>query len=59
MLRADGFVSDSRYIMSSEPEAIEYWKGILTHCNEANRIYDNQDGGRDVFGLGTVVNPRL
>ncbi|GAB1319677.1 hypothetical protein MFIFM68171_09887 [Madurella fahalii] len=25
------------------------------HCDRANRIYENQDGGRDVFALGRVI----
>lgn len=28
---------------------------MLNRCTEANRIYENEDGGRDVFALGSVI----
>lgn len=28
---------------------------MLQYCTESNRIYENRDGGRDVFALGGVI----
>lgn len=49
------FEPDARFIGSTMPDAIEYWAGVLENCTESNRIYDNRDGGRDVFALGRVI----
>ncbi|KPM40300.1 hypothetical protein AK830_g6274 [Neonectria ditissima] len=41
---------------SAEPDFIEYWTSVvLTLCTPAVRIYENPDGGRDVFALGRIV----
>ena len=49
------FTPNSEHINSTTPEALAYWNTVLQHCTESNRIYDNQDGGRDVFALGSVI----
>lgn len=49
------FKLDSDYINSATLESLQYWTSVLKKCDESNRIYDNQDGGRDVFALGTII----
>lgn len=49
------FKPDAKFIGATTPDAIEYWAGVLKDCTESNRIYENQDGGRDVFALGQVI----
>ncbi|KAI3390434.1 hypothetical protein diail_9656 [Diaporthe ilicicola] len=49
------FKPDASFIGDTTPDAIEYWASVLKDCTESNRIYENQDGGRDVFALGQVI----
>lgn len=49
------FTPDPRFIGATTADAIEYWASVLKDCTESNRIYENQDGGRDVFALGQVI----
>ncbi|KAF1920259.1 hypothetical protein BDU57DRAFT_508453 [Ampelomyces quisqualis] len=49
------FAPDAKYINCTTPESLQYWSLVLTKCTESHRIYENQDGGRDVFALGSVI----
>jgi hypothetical protein len=49
------FKPDAKHINSTTPESLAYWSELLGRCDEDNRIYENQDGGRDVFALGSVI----
>ena len=49
------FTPDTQHVNSTAPESIEYWSTVLQRCTESNRIYENRDGGRDVFALGGVI----
>jgi hypothetical protein len=40
---------------STTTDSISYWSKVLEKCTASNRIYENQDGGRDVFALGSVI----
>lgn len=53
--RTNDFVPDKRYVNSASLESLEYWMSVLEQCDESVRIYDNIDGGRDVFALGSVI----
>lgn len=53
--RADDFKPDRRYFNSTSTKSRRYWASVLKLCDESVRIYDNQDGGRDVFALGSVI----
>ena len=53
--RSDDFKPNPSHINSTSPESIQYWESVLCLCNPGNRIYENQDGGRDVFALGSVI----
>jgi len=49
------FRPDDRYIKNYSDEALVYWETVLLKCTPDVRIYENQDGGRDVFALGSVI----
>jgi hypothetical protein len=49
------FTPDTQHVNSTTPESIQYWSTVLQRCTESNRIYENQDGGRDVFAQGGVT----
>ncbi|KAF2498662.1 hypothetical protein BU16DRAFT_579751 [Lophium mytilinum] len=53
--RPDDFKPEPTHINSITPESLKYWASVLGHCDESVRIYDNEDGGRDVFALGSVI----
>ncbi|KAM5484223.1 hypothetical protein MaudMau93_005940 [Microsporum audouinii] len=53
--RPDDFKPDQRHCNSTTPESLEYWEGVLKLCDTSVRIYENTDGGRDVFALGSVI----
>lgn len=53
--RADDFKPEEKDINSSTPESLAYWESVLGICDANVRIYENQDGGRDVFALGSVI----
>ena len=37
------------------PETTSYWSPVLSSCNETHRIYENEEGCRDVFAFGGVI----
>jgi hypothetical protein len=49
------FRPDAKHINCTTPESLEYWSTVLKECTESNRIYENLDGGRDVFAFGSVI----
>ncbi|KAF1852168.1 uncharacterized protein K460DRAFT_299988 [Cucurbitaria berberidis CBS 394.84] len=53
--RPTDFTPDAKHMNCTTPESLGYWFTVLKKCTESNRIYDNQDGGRDVFALGSVI----
>ena len=53
--RSTDFKPDAKHINRTTPESLDYWSTVLAQCTEANRIYENDEGGRDVFALGSVI----
>jgi hypothetical protein len=53
--KADDFRVDLQHVNSHTPDALRYWTSVVALCNEAVRIYPADEGGRDVFALGTVI----
>lgn len=53
--RPNDFKPDAKHINSKTPESLNYWSTVLEQCTELNRIYENNEGGRDVFALGSVI----
>lgn len=53
--RSTDFKPDAKHINSTTPESLDYWSTVLAQCTEVNRIYESDEGGRDVFALGGVI----
>ncbi|KAI1778856.1 kinase-like domain-containing protein [Hypoxylon cercidicola] len=53
--RPTDFEPDAKHVNSTAPESLNYWSTVLAECTELNRIYENDEGGRDVFALGSVI----
>lgn len=51
----DDFEIDRRRVGSTTPEALTYWAQVLEKCTTDVRMYENDEHGRDVFALGTVI----
>ncbi|EFR05484.1 hypothetical protein MGYG_08498 [Nannizzia gypsea CBS 118893] len=56
--RPDDFKPDKRHCNSTTPESLAYWEEVLKLCDTTVRIYENTDGGRDVFALETELKGR-
>jgi hypothetical protein len=52
---SDDFQPGPGHINSTSEEAVKYWASVLARCDTSVRIYENEDGGRDVFALGSVI----
>ncbi|RDW93609.1 uncharacterized protein DSM5745_00931 [Aspergillus mulundensis] len=53
--KPDDFRIDSQHANSQTAESLEYWASFVSLCTEENRIYPADEGGRDVFALGSVI----
>ncbi|KAJ8118486.1 hypothetical protein ONZ43_g3980 [Nemania bipapillata] len=53
--RRTDFIPDAKHINNTTPESLDYWSTVLAQCTELNRIYESDEGGRDVFALGSVI----
>ncbi|KAJ2988966.1 hypothetical protein NUW58_g3709 [Xylaria curta] len=53
--RPNDFQVDPRHIGSRSPDALQYWSSVISLCTESLRIYPADEGGRDVFALGSVI----
>lgn len=53
--RADDFRVDPQHVNSLSPASLKYWASVVALCNESVRIYPADEGGRDVFALGSVI----
>ncbi|KAJ8132175.1 hypothetical protein O1611_g1447 [Lasiodiplodia mahajangana] len=49
------FRPEEKHINSATSESLEYWSTVLTQCAELTRLYESDEGGRDVFALGSVI----
>ncbi|KAI1798874.1 hypothetical protein F4811DRAFT_546904 [Daldinia bambusicola] len=49
------FKPNAKHINGTTQESLNYWSTVLAQCTEHNRIYENGEGGRDVFALGSVI----
>jgi hypothetical protein len=43
------------HIGSQSSDATQYWESVVSLCDESTRIYPADEGGRDVFALGSVI----
>jgi len=53
--KPDDFRIDVQHVKSHSEASLKYWASVLDLCNESVRIYPADEGGRDVFALGTVI----
>ncbi|KAI2607744.1 uncharacterized protein GGS25DRAFT_523270 [Hypoxylon fragiforme] len=53
--RPNDFKPDAKHFNNTTPESLDYWSMVLAKCTELNRIYESDEGGRDVFALGSVI----
>ena len=53
------FRPESKYFGTSNnnnsKESLLYWGSVLKQCDESVRIYESEEGGRDVFALGSII----
>lgn len=49
------FRIDRQHVNSQSTESLRYWASVLVLCDESARIYPADDGGRDVFALGSII----
>ncbi|KAE8154360.1 hypothetical protein BDV25DRAFT_136056 [Aspergillus avenaceus] len=53
--RPDDFRIDAKYSNCHSEEALQHWASVIKLCNESVRIYPADEGGRDVFALGSII----
>jgi hypothetical protein len=46
---------DPEHVNSTSATSLKYCASVFERCDESIRIYENQDGGRDVFALESVI----
>jgi hypothetical protein len=51
----DDFRVDHQHADFSSPDSLRYWASVVALCTESNQIYPADEGGRDVFALGSVI----
>src|SRR3954464_6051332 len=51
----DDFHINRQHTNSQSIESSNYWASVVDICNESVRIYPAEEGGRDVFALGSVI----
>ncbi|KAJ5113957.1 hypothetical protein N7456_002491 [Penicillium angulare] len=53
--KPDDFRINPQHSNSSTPASLKYWASVLELCTAENRIYPADEGGRDVFALGSII----
>lgn len=53
--KPDDLQIDPQHVSSQAPGSFPYWVSVLDLCNESNRVYPADEGGRDVFALGSII----
>lgn len=53
--KPDDFRIDRQHINSESRDSLEYWASVVDLCNQTVRIYPADEGGRDVFALGSII----
>ncbi|KAL5361695.1 hypothetical protein BJX96DRAFT_166086 [Aspergillus floccosus] len=49
------FRVEPKHIGSQSLDAMRYWESVLSLCDESTQIYPADEGGRDVFAVGSVI----
>lgn len=53
--KPDDFRVEIQHVNSPTAESLRYWASVVRLCTEEIRIYPADEGGRDVFALGSVI----
>lgn len=53
--KPDDFRVDVQHVNSQTTDSARYWASVIRRCTEEIRIYPADEGGRDVFALGSVI----
>ncbi|KAJ5551249.1 hypothetical protein N7461_005947 [Penicillium sp. DV-2018c] len=53
--KPDDFRIDRQHVNSHSADSLAYWASIIDLCDQSARIYPADDGGRDVFALGSII----
>ncbi|KAJ6114275.1 hypothetical protein N7486_000053 [Penicillium sp. IBT 16267x] len=53
--KPDDFCVDFQHVNSQTTDSLRYWASVVSLCTEEIRIYPADEGGRDVFALGSVI----
>lgn len=51
----EDFHVDLQHVNSQSADSLQYWASLVDLCHESIRIYPADEGGRDVFALGSVI----
>ncbi|KAH7309039.1 kinase-like domain-containing protein [Stachybotrys elegans] len=51
----DDVQPDPSHFSSTTEDSLKYWGSILDLCSESNRVYEGQEGARDVFAVGSMI----
>ncbi|KAL4950716.1 hypothetical protein BDW69DRAFT_201976 [Aspergillus filifer] len=53
--KPDDFRVDPQHINSHTADSIRYWASVVDLCTKDVQIYPADEGGRDVFALGSII----
>ncbi|PGH09162.1 hypothetical protein GX51_00916 [Blastomyces parvus] len=53
--KPDDFRVDLQHVNSQTTDSLRYWASVVSLCTKEIRIYPADEGGRDVFALGSVI----
>ncbi len=53
--KPDDFRVHLQHANSQSADSLQYWASLVDLCREPVRIYPADEGGRDVFALGSVI----
>jgi hypothetical protein len=53
--KSDDFRVDLQHVNSQTTDSLRYWTLVVNLCTKDIRIYPADEGGRDVFALGSVI----
>ncbi|OGE47671.1 hypothetical protein PENARI_c039G00213 [Penicillium arizonense] len=53
--KPEDFGIDIQHVRSHSADSLKYWASVVDLCNESIRIYPADEGGRDVFALGSII----
>lgn len=53
--KPDDFRIDFQHVNSQTTDSLRYWTSVVDLCTDDIRIYPADEGGRDVFALGSVI----